>query len=127
MIPTPTPLSAPSAMCKTAAPAIIWANLIQSATLHRFLEYVVGLERSLKVTHGRKLRLDETVVATHIHHLTDSTLLYDSVRVFSRMVGYAKPAMHKVTVLACSAFRDRTRSAKRRMKRFTAAARQRGV
>ena len=60
---------------------IRWANLIRPETLHRLLDHVVGLARSLKVTHGRKLRLDGTVVETNIHHPTDSTLLHDGVRV----------------------------------------------
>jgi IS5 family transposase len=42
---------------------IRWAGLIQPATLQRLLDHVVGLARSLKVTRGRKLRLDGTVVS----------------------------------------------------------------
>ena len=104
-----------------------WANLIQPATLHHLLDHVVTLARSLKVTRGRKLRIDGTVVSTNIHHPTDSTLLYDGVRVLSRVVVKAKQAMQETTVLARSAFRDRTRSAKRQMKRIMEAARQRGA
>jgi transposase, IS5 family len=104
-----------------------WANLIQPATLHHLLDHVVVLARSLKVTRGRKLRLDGTVVSTNIHHPTDSTLLYDGVRVLSRTVVKAKQAIEATTVLARSAFRDRTRSAKRQMKRIMEAARQRGA
>jgi transposase, IS5 family len=104
-----------------------WANLIQPTTLHRLLEHVVMLARSLKVTRGRKLRLDGTVVATNIHHPTDRTLLYDGVRVLSRMVVKAKQAIQKTTGLARHACRDRTRSAKRQMKRIMEAARQRGA
>jgi IS5 family transposase len=54
------------------------------ATLHHFLDHVAELARSLKVTHDRQLRIDGTVVSTNIHHPTDSTLLYDGVRVLSR-------------------------------------------
>jgi IS5 family transposase len=104
-----------------------WANLIQPATLHHLLDHVVTLARSLKVTRGRTLRIDGTVVSTNIHHPTDSTLLYDGVRVLSRVVVKAKQAMQETTVLARSAFRDRTRSAKRQMKRIMEAARQRGA
>ena len=103
-----------------------WANLIQAATLHRLLDHVVGLARSLKVTRGRKLRIDGTVVATNIHHPTDSTLLYDGVRVLSRTLAKAKHVVQQATTLARAAFRERTRSAKRQMKRIMAAARQRG-
>lgn len=62
-----------------------WANLLQPETMHRLLDRVTELARSLKVTRGRKLRIDGTVVATAIHYPTDSTLLADSVRVLSRV------------------------------------------
>jgi transposase, IS5 family len=104
-----------------------WANLIQPATLHHLLDHVVLLARSLRVTHGRQLRIEGTVVSTNIHHPTDSTLLYDGVRVLSRMVVKAKQAMQATTALARSACRDRTRSAKRQMKHIMEAARQRGA
>jgi transposase, IS5 family len=104
-----------------------WANLIQPATLHHLLDHVVELARSLKVTRGRKLRIDGTVVATNIHHPTDSTLLYDGVRVLSRTLAKAKHLMSEATTLIRTAFRERTRSAKRQMKRIMEAARQRGT
>jgi transposase, IS5 family len=104
-----------------------WANLIQPATLHRLLDHVVALARELKVTHGRKLRIDGTVVETHIHHPTDSTLLYDGVRVLSRTLVQAKAVLQATSALAPKVFRDRTRSAKRQMKRIMEAARQRGT
>ncbi len=69
-----------------------WAKLLQPATLHRLLDHLVHLACQLKVTQGRKLRLDGTVVATNIHHPTDSTLLYDGVRVLSRALGKATHA-----------------------------------
>ena len=49
-----------------------WANLIQPATLDALLDHVVTLARQLKVTRGRKLRVDSTVVGTAIRHPTDS-------------------------------------------------------
>jgi IS5 family transposase len=104
-----------------------WANLIQPATLHRLLDHVVALARTLKVTHGRKLRIDGTVVETHIHHPTDSTLLYDGVRVLSRTLVKAKQVLQATRAGARHVFRDRTRSAKRQMKRIMEAARQRGT
>jgi transposase, IS5 family len=62
-----------------------WANLLQPETLHRLLDRVTELAQGLKVTRGRKLRIDGTVVATAIHYPTDSTLLADSVRVLGRV------------------------------------------
>jgi IS5 family transposase len=105
---------------------IRWANLIQPATLHRLNDHVVELARALKVTRGRKLRIDGTVVETTMHPPTDSTLLYDGVRVLSRTLGKAKAIVQQVPSLAREALRDRTRSAKRQMKRIMEAARQRG-
>src|SRR3954454_77547 len=66
-----------------------WANLLQPETMHRLLDRVTELARSLKVTRGRKLRIDSTVVATAIHYPTDSTLLFDGVRVLSRLIRQA--------------------------------------
>ncbi len=65
---------------------IRWANLIQPQTLAGLLEHVVELAVQHKVTKGRKLRIDGTVVETNIHHPTDSTLLQDGVRVLGRLL-----------------------------------------
>jgi IS5 family transposase len=70
-----------------------WSNLLQPETMHRLLDRVTELARSLKVTRGRKLRIDSTVVATAIHYPTDSTLLFDGVRVLSRLVQRATLAL----------------------------------
>ena len=70
-----------------------WANLLQAETMHRLLDRVTELACSLKVTRGRKLRIDSTVVATAIHYPTDSTLLADGVRVLSRLVQHAATAL----------------------------------
>jgi IS5 family transposase len=104
-----------------------WANLIQPATLHHLLDHVVELARTLKVTPGRKLRIDGTVVETSIHHPTDSTLLYAGVRVLGRTLAKARSVLQQTTAVARDAMRDRTRSAKRQMKRIMEAARQRGT
>jgi transposase, IS5 family len=96
-----------------------WANLIQPETLHRLLDRVTELARSLQVTHGRKLRIDSTVVETTIHHPSDSGLLADGVRVLSRLVRRAGDLLARGTE---PLFRDRTRSAKRLMRRIHARA-----
>ena len=70
-----------------------WSNLLQPETMHRLLDRVTELARSLKVTRGRKLRIDSTVVATTIHYPTDSTLLFDGVRVLSRLAQRAAAAL----------------------------------
>src|SRR5260221_6130074 len=58
---------------------IRWANLIQPETLQALLAHVVALAQQLKVTKGRKLRVDGTVVETNIHYPVDSVLLSDGV------------------------------------------------
>ena len=103
-----------------------WASLIQPETLHTLLDHVIELARELKLTRGRKLRVDATVVETHIHHPSDSTLLYDGVRVVSRLLSRAKQVVKQAGELPRQLFRNRTRSAKRQMKRIMQAARQRG-
>jgi len=105
---------------------IRWATTIQPQTLHQLLDHIVDLARSLKVTRGRKLRVDSTVVATNIHHPSDSTLLYDGVRVVGRTLNKAKQLLADGAALSTQAFADHTRSAKRQMKRITQTARQRG-
>lgn len=45
---------------------------------------IVALAVTRKVTRGRRLRVDTTVVETNVHYPTDSTLLRDSVRVLTR-------------------------------------------
>jgi len=105
---------------------IKWANLIQPQTLHALLDHVTELARSLKVTRGRKLRTDGTVVETNIHHPTDSTLLGDAVRVLSRTLKHARQVLQAQTALSPESFRDRTRSARRQVKRIMEAARLRG-
>jgi IS5 family transposase len=105
---------------------IRWAKLIRPATLHRLLDHVVELARQLKVTRGRKLRIDGTVVTTNIHYPTDSSLLNDGVRVLSGTIGRAKQLLRDATGLGQAAFRDRTRSAKRYAKQIADAIRKRG-
>jgi transposase, IS5 family len=103
-----------------------WANLIQPATLHALLDHVVDLACQLKVTRGRKLRIDGTVVETNIHAPTDSSLLNDGVRVLSRLVGAARDYLGATAQQAGPLFRDRTRSARRLAKQIIDTVRSRG-
>ena len=64
-----------------------------------------------------------SVVETDIHHPTDNTLLWDTVRVLTRLVGRLGEAMGQ----AVPGFRNHTRAARRRMQqiqRMTAQQRQ---
>jgi transposase, IS5 family len=105
---------------------IRWANLIQPATLHSLLDHVADLARHLKVTRARKLRIDGTVVESNIHYPTDSSLVYDGVRVLSRTLRKAKQIVQTTTEQARDVCRDRSRSAKRSMMRIMQTARRPG-
>jgi IS5 family transposase len=61
------------------------------------------------VTHGRRFRIDTTVVETNVHYPTDSSLLQDGVRVLTRTMQHAGAALGDVT-----AVRNRLRSIARR-------------
>jgi IS5 family transposase len=90
-----------------------WANLIQPQTLQAFNQRIMTLAIDSKLTHGRQLRMDGTVVETTIHHPTDSRLLADSVRVLGRNLTRAKALLGSGTDLSKEMFRNRQRSAKR--------------
>jgi IS5 family transposase len=92
---------------------IRWAGLIGPATVEKLNQHIVALAHQLKVTRGRKLRTDGTVVETNIHQPTDSGLLSDGVRVLSRLLGQAKDILGQGREGARTVFRNRTRSAKR--------------
>ena len=101
---------------------IRWAKLIGPQTLARLNERAVALAFEHKVTRGRKLRTDGTVVETNISHPTDSSLLNDGVRVLGRLMGKAKEVLEGTG----ESFRNRTRSAKRLARRIEEGARRRG-
>jgi IS5 family transposase len=98
---------------------IRWANTIGPETVFALNERAVELARSLKVTRGRKLRVDSTVVETNVHHPTDSRLLSDGVRVVSRLLRRAKKALgEEASHLGKEAFRTRNRSVRRLTKKL---------
>jgi IS5 family transposase len=92
---------------------IRWAALLQPATLERFNQRVTALATALKVTHGRKLRTDGTVVESNIHAPSDSSLLVDGVRVLGRTLTRAKAVLGEAAAEIGEAFRNRLRSARR--------------
>lgn len=95
-----------------------WALLIQPETLHAFNERITTIATSLKVTGGRKLRTDGTVVESKIHYPSDSSLLADGVRVLSRSLKRAKQLVTTTSELATTTFRDRSRSARQQARRI---------
>jgi IS5 family transposase len=60
------------------------AQWLDAATLRGLFDRVVAMAVERKVTRGRSLRVDTTVVEAPIHHPTDSGLCQDVVRVLSR-------------------------------------------
>ena len=72
---------------------------------------VVQYAKDKGIEKGRRVRVDCTVVESNIHPPCDSTLLWDSVRVLTRIVTTAKEHFPSSGVALC----DHTRRAKRRM------------
>jgi len=105
---------------------IRWAALIGPQILEQLNQRVVALANSLKVTRGRKLRTDGTVVETNIHHPTDSSLLNDGVRVLSRLLRRAKTFLCQEVQEVRGLFRDRSCSAKRLAHQIGEATRRHG-
>jgi IS5 family transposase len=98
---------------------------IKPETLHAFNERVTKLATELKVTRGRKLRTDGTVVASKIAYPRDSKLLNDGVRVLSRVIKQAKELVEDQVEGATEIFRDRSRSARQQARQIANYARQR--
>jgi IS5 family transposase len=109
-----------------ASTLLRWASTIQPATLEALLDRVVLLARQAKVTSGRKLRIDGTVVQTTIHHPTDSSLLVDGVRVLSRVIRRSKPLVGEHLAGMRDAFRTRLHSMRRGLQTLHRLARQQG-
>jgi IS5 family transposase len=81
------------------------------ATMRTVNELVVKAAVGLGLEAGTKLRVDTTVVQTDIHHPTDATLLWDAVRVLSRLL----VRLGKLLGRRIEGFHNRTRAARRRM------------
>lgn len=75
--------------------------------LHR---QVVEVAKRAGVTHGRRFRIDTTVVETNVHYPTDSTLLQDGVRALTRTMHQGCAALG----VPPSRIRNRLRSVARR-------------
>jgi IS5 family transposase len=86
-------------------------NRLTPQTLEAINDRLIRAAVALGLEDGKKLRVDTTVVETDIHHPTDSTLLWDTVRVVTRLIGRLDEWLPK----GVGGFTDRTRSARRRM------------
>jgi transposase, IS5 family len=80
---------------------------VRATTWQAIHQLVARRAQQLGVETGNKVRTDCTVVESNIHHPTDSSLLWDSVRVLTRIMAQANEQFG-------IEFHDRTRRAKRR-------------
>lgn len=83
---------------------------------------LVAIAREKKIVHGKRLRVDTTVVETNIHHPTDSSLLGDGVRVLTRTM----KEMAQVAGEAGTKLRNRQRSVQHRLIEIGRASRSKG-
>jgi len=81
------------------------------ATIRALNDAVIQAAVAAGLEEGTTLRVDTTVVETNIHYPTDATLLWDCVRVVTRLVGRLAALRPDVT----PHFPNRTRWARRRM------------
>lgn len=86
-------------------------NRLTPKTLQAVNAAVIQAAVDLGLEDGTKLRVDTTVVETDIHHPTDNTLLWDSVRVLTRLVRQ----LDDLLPAGVGPFTNRTRAARRRM------------
>src|SRR5712691_7324572 len=91
---------------------IRWAQQITPETVEQLNHRVVALARQLKVTRGRKLRVDTTLVETTMHHPTDGSFLADGVRLLSRLLRDAKAAGGEAMGLGARVFASHSRHAR---------------
>jgi IS5 family transposase len=69
------------------------ARALGPAVIKQLHRQVVDIAKRAGVTHGRRFRVDTTVVETNVHYPTDSTLLRDGVRVLTRTMQRASRAL----------------------------------
>jgi IS5 family transposase len=72
---------------------------------------LVSYAKDKKIEKGREVRIDSTVVSSNIHTPSDSSLLWDAVRVLTQLLAQAKEQVQGFTI----PFTDHTKRAKRRM------------
>jgi IS5 family transposase len=94
---------------------IRWANLVQPKTLEKFNERIMQLAVERKVTNGRKLRTDGTVIESNIRAPSDNRLLADGIRVLARTVVRARVLL---TQKVQEPFEDFTQAAKQRARQI---------
>jgi len=66
------------------------ARMVREETWGRLLRSLLDSAELREFESGEKTRIDATVVPTNIHHPTDSSLLWDGIRVLSRTMAKAR-------------------------------------
>jgi IS5 family transposase len=79
--------------------------------LKRLNDAVVDIAKERKITKGRKMRTDTTVVESTTHYPSDSRQLYDSVKVLARL----SKKCRQLGIATGERVRDFSRSAKRQL------------
>ena len=74
-------------------------------------DILMAYGEDIDIEKGRQSRIDCTVVSSNIHEPTDSTLLWDSVRVLTRLLTQIRESSEPLKIN----FSDHTKVAKRRM------------
>jgi IS5 family transposase len=69
------------------------ARALGPEVIQQWHRQVIEVAKRAGVTHGRRFRIDTTVVETNVHYPTDSTLLQDGVRVLTRTMQRASTAL----------------------------------
>jgi IS5 family transposase len=95
----------------TPSRSALAANIkkVRPETLEAIQRLVVRFAVAAGIEKGDKVRIDATVTETNIHAPTDSALLFDGVRVATRLLADAQ------RLCGFAAWSDHTRRAKRRM------------
>jgi IS5 family transposase len=84
---------------------------ISSETWESINRILVAYGQDKEIEKGKEARTDCTVVSSNIHDPTDSSLLWDSVRVLTRMLGRINERLDDLHI----PFSDHSKRAKRRM------------
>lgn len=82
---------------------------IRVETLEQINRALVGIAQQQKIDDGKRIRVDTTVVESNIHAPLDSNLLWDCVRVMTRLMDHTRRIIGTEV-----RFPNRTRRAKRR-------------
>ena len=107
---------------KTPSKSTLAVNIkaLRAETLEQVHRLIVSVAEASGVEPGQKVRVDCTVVETTIHAPTDSWLLWDCVRVLTRLMGQARELLGGEAIV----FHSRVRRAKKRYREIGQARRK---